>query len=115
MFRIVARDLFLFHRTSLEVPILSTLLPRRQTARSGMLVRSLDTNAGKLTLICNTVGVYQASGQSGYMVTESSLPTNDTIVVGQQGPGFPVTWNPRYAYAVRRVPLFLCFPSRNRH
>lgn len=47
----------------------------------------------------DAIGVYQASGQSGYMVAEGSLPTNDTLVVGKQGPNFPVTWNPRYAYA----------------
>lgn len=51
----------------------------------------------------HTVGVYQASGQSGYMVAEGSLPTNDTVIVGNQGPNFPVTWNPRYAFAVRGV------------
>jgi hypothetical protein len=39
------------------------------------------------------------------MVAEGSLPTNDTVVIGAQGPNFPVTWNPRYAYAVRRVAL----------
>lgn len=49
------------------------------------------------------VGVYQNSGLSGYTVAEGSLPTNNTIVVGSEGPNFPVTWNPRYAYAVRRL------------
>jgi hypothetical protein len=39
------------------------------------------------------------------MVAEGSLPTNNTLVVGKQGPNFPVTWNPRYAYAVRRITL----------
>jgi len=33
------------------------------------------------------------------MVAKGSLPTNDSLVVGAQGPNFPVTWNPRYAYA----------------
>ncbi|KAF8638298.1 hypothetical protein AX17_002318 [Amanita inopinata Kibby_2008] len=45
------------------------------------------------------VGTYQNSGLSGYTVDEGSLPNNDTVVVGAQGPNFPVQWNPRYAYA----------------
>ncbi|KAF9525771.1 alkaline-phosphatase-like protein [Crepidotus variabilis] len=45
------------------------------------------------------VGVYQNSGLSGYMVADGSLPTNQTIVYGPQGPNFPVQWNPRYALA----------------
>jgi hypothetical protein len=45
------------------------------------------------------VGVYENSGLSNYMVSEGSSPTNQTIVVGAQGPNFPVQWNPRYAIA----------------
>jgi len=33
------------------------------------------------------------------MVSEGSSPTNQTIVVGAQGPNFPIQWNPRYAIA----------------
>ncbi|KAK7050904.1 hypothetical protein VNI00_005016 [Paramarasmius palmivorus] len=47
----------------------------------------------------DAVGVYVNSGLSGYTVEESILPTNDTLVIGAQGPNFPVTWNPRYVYA----------------
>ena len=43
--------------------------------------------------------MYGASGLSGYTASENSLPNNNTIVVGAQGPHFPVTWNPRYAFA----------------
>ncbi|KAJ8503406.1 hypothetical protein ONZ45_g10884 [Pleurotus djamor] len=45
------------------------------------------------------VGVYEQSGLSEYMVAKGSHPTNATIVVGAQGPNFPVQWDPRYAYA----------------
>ncbi|THV07362.1 alkaline phosphatase [Dendrothele bispora CBS 962.96] len=47
----------------------------------------------------SAVGVYQNSGLSGYTVEKDSLPNNDTIVIGAQGPNFPVTWDPRYVYA----------------
>ncbi|KAF8149998.1 alkaline-phosphatase-like protein [Crassisporium funariophilum] len=47
----------------------------------------------------SAVGTYAKSGLSGYMVAEGSLPNNDTIVFGTEGPNFPVQWNPRYAYA----------------
>ncbi|KAL0577138.1 hypothetical protein V5O48_004852 [Marasmius crinis-equi] len=47
----------------------------------------------------DAVGVYVESGLSGYTVTPDSSPTNNTLVVGPQGPGFPVNWNPRYAIA----------------
>lgn len=30
-------------------------------------------------------------------------PGNDTVVIGAQGPGFPVTWDPRYVYAAGTV------------
>jgi hypothetical protein len=33
------------------------------------------------------------------MVANDVSPTNQTIVVGPQGPNFPVQWNPRYAIA----------------
>ncbi|KAG6849782.1 hypothetical protein H0H93_005168 [Arthromyces matolae] len=45
------------------------------------------------------LGVYQNSGLSGYTVGDDSLPNNDTIVYGAQGPNFPVQWNPRYTFA----------------
>ncbi|PPQ69150.1 hypothetical protein CVT25_004530 [Psilocybe cyanescens] len=45
------------------------------------------------------VGVYGQSGLSGYTVAEGSLPNNNTIVYGSEGPNFPVQWNPRYTYA----------------
>jgi len=45
------------------------------------------------------VGVYANSGLSGYTVAEGSLPNNNTIIFGTEGPNFPVQWNPRYAYA----------------
>jgi len=45
------------------------------------------------------VGTYANSGLSGYTVAEGVSPGNNTVVVGGQGPNFPVTWNPRYAYA----------------
>ncbi|KAL1739884.1 alkaline phosphatase [Schizophyllum fasciatum] len=45
------------------------------------------------------VGIYANSGLSGYQVREDSLPNNDTVVYGDQGPNFPVQWAPRYAYA----------------
>ncbi|KJA26321.1 hypothetical protein HYPSUDRAFT_133133 [Hypholoma sublateritium FD-334 SS-4] len=45
------------------------------------------------------VGTYAASGLSGYTVAEGSLPNNNTIVYGSEGPNFPVQWNPRYAFA----------------
>ncbi|KAF9468034.1 alkaline phosphatase [Collybia nuda] len=47
----------------------------------------------------SAVGVYQNSGLSGYTVTEGSLPNNNTVIFGSQGPNFPVQWNPRYTYA----------------
>ncbi|KAI5892802.1 alkaline phosphatase [Schizophyllum commune H4-8] len=45
------------------------------------------------------VGIYANSGLSGYQVATESLPNNDTVVYGDQGPNFPVQWAPRYAYA----------------
>jgi alkaline phosphatase len=33
------------------------------------------------------------------MVAPGSLPNNDTIIFGAQGPNFPVQWDPRYALA----------------
>ncbi|KAF9477918.1 alkaline phosphatase-like protein [Pholiota conissans] len=45
------------------------------------------------------IGVYTNSGLSGYTVAEGSLPNNNTIVYGAEGPNFPVQWNPRYAFA----------------
>ncbi|KAG6862573.1 hypothetical protein C0995_000122 [Termitomyces sp. Mi166 len=45
------------------------------------------------------VGIYENSGLSGYTVAEGSLPNNETVIYGAQGPNFPVQWNPRYTYA----------------
>ncbi|KAL1724349.1 alkaline-phosphatase-like protein [Schizophyllum commune] len=45
------------------------------------------------------IGIYANSGLSGYQVATESLPNNDTVVYGDQGPNFPVQWAPRYAYA----------------
>jgi len=47
----------------------------------------------------SAVGVYANSGLSGYTVAEGSLPNNQTVIFGAEGPNFPVQWNPRYAYA----------------
>ncbi|KAJ7590445.1 alkaline-phosphatase-like protein [Mycena floridula] len=47
----------------------------------------------------NAIGVYTNSGLSGYTVDKDSLPNNNSFIVGSEGPNFPVTWNPRYAYA----------------
>jgi len=33
------------------------------------------------------------------MVPDNISPTNQTVIVGPQGPNFPVQWNPRYAIA----------------
>lgn len=43
--------------------------------------------------------MYVNSGLSGYTVAPGSLPNNQTVVVGTEGPNFPVQWNPRYTYA----------------
>ena len=56
------------------------------------------------------VGIYANSGLSGYQVATESLPNNDTVVYGDQGPNFPVQWAPRYAYAVSRWSLS-CAPQ----
>ena len=45
------------------------------------------------------MGTYQNSGLSAYVVPEDVLPTNHTIFDSPQGPGFPVTWQPRYTIA----------------
>lgn len=45
------------------------------------------------------VGTYQTSGLSEFQVAPGSLPQNDTIVFGPQGPNFPVQWQPRYKLA----------------
>jgi len=46
-----------------------------------------------------TVGVYVNSGLSGYTVEKDVSPTNNTLVEGAHGPGFPVNWEPRYGIA----------------
>ncbi|BGP38008.1 hypothetical protein JCM10449v2_001935 [Rhodotorula kratochvilovae] len=45
------------------------------------------------------VGTYINSGLSGYQVEQGVNPQNQTAVVGPQGEGFPVTWEPRYTAA----------------
>ncbi|KAF7424514.1 hypothetical protein PC9H_009821 [Pleurotus ostreatus] len=47
----------------------------------------------------NAIGVYESSGLSEYMVAKGSSPANVSIVIGAQGPNFPVQWDPRYTYA----------------
>ncbi|KAK1923210.1 alkaline phosphatase [Papiliotrema laurentii] len=47
----------------------------------------------------NAVGTYQNSGLSGYVVPQDVVPNNQTIFDGPNGPGFPVTWEPRYTIA----------------
>lgn len=51
--------------------------------------------------------MYQNSGLSGYTVAEGSLPNNNTIILGSQGPNFPVQWNPRYTYAVGYIFIYI--------
>ncbi|KAF9449515.1 alkaline phosphatase [Macrolepiota fuliginosa MF-IS2] len=45
------------------------------------------------------VGTYEASGSSEFQVAPGARPDNATIVVGPQGPSFPVQWDPRYKLA----------------
>jgi alkaline phosphatase len=45
------------------------------------------------------VGVYQNSGLSAYTVPKDVSPTTHKIYEGEQGTGFPVTWDPRYSLA----------------
>jgi len=66
--------------------------------RGGGKLNRISLSERRLKVYC-LVGVYAASGLSGYTVGENSLPNNNTLVVGAQGPNFPVTWNPRYAFA----------------
>ncbi|EJT51869.1 streptomycin-6-phosphate phosphatase [Trichosporon asahii var. asahii CBS 2479] len=47
----------------------------------------------------NAVGTYLNSGLSNYVVPHDVSATNHTIFTGPQGPGFPVTWDPRYTIA----------------
>ncbi|KAH7103611.1 putative alkaline phosphatase [Auriculariales sp. MPI-PUGE-AT-0066] len=49
------------------------------------------------------VGVYAESGLSGYTVPPGTSPQNNTVVIGAQGPNFPVQWDPRYAIAAGTV------------
>jgi alkaline phosphatase len=58
-------------------------------------LKSQDTDRKKR----DAVGTYQNSGLSGYQVAKDSLPSNNTVVIGPQGPNFPVQWDPRYVYA----------------
>lgn len=45
------------------------------------------------------VGTYQASGLSEFQVAPGSNAGNESLVVGPQGPNFPVQWQPRYKLA----------------
>ena len=85
---------------SLAVLTRNILQPKQLIGRSEAEVTSPPPN---LLLVLLTlflpVGVYYNSGQSEFQVAEGSRPTNQTIVVGPQGPNFPVQWNPRYAFA----------------
>lgn len=47
----------------------------------------------------DAIGVYRNSGLSEFTVSRGSSPTNTSVVVSPQGPGFPVQWDPRYALA----------------
>ncbi|KAF9042642.1 alkaline phosphatase [Hymenopellis radicata] len=47
----------------------------------------------------SAVGTYANSGLSGYTADPAALPNNDTVIIGSQGPNFPVNWEPRYVYA----------------
>lgn len=47
----------------------------------------------------DAIGTYANSGHSEYQVAKGSRPDNATIVYGDQGPNFPVQWDPRYAIA----------------
>jgi len=69
-----------------------------------MYLASADTPRAKRT----AVGVYEQSGLSGYQVRQGTNPKNNTRVIGPQGPGFPVTWEPRYAIAAGTV----AFPDK---
>ncbi|KAI5475696.1 alkaline phosphatase [Pseudohyphozyma bogoriensis] len=51
----------------------------------------------------NAVGTYQNSGLSEYQVAPGQLADNHTIVYGENGPGFPVQWTPRYTAAMGLV------------
>ncbi|KAM0756285.1 protein tyrosine phosphatase [Meredithblackwellia eburnea MCA 4105] len=46
------------------------------------------------------IGTYQNSGLSEYQVAPGQLADNHTVVVGPNGKGFPVQWNPRYTAAM---------------
>lgn len=47
----------------------------------------------------NAVGTYANSGLSAYQVPQDVLANNHTVFDGPNGPGFPVTWDPRYTIA----------------
>lgn len=47
----------------------------------------------------DAIGAYINSGLSDYVVPDDVLATNHTVFTGEQGSGFPVTWDPRYAIA----------------
>jgi len=51
----------------------------------------------------SAVGTYAASGLSEYTVAKGSSPQNNTVVIGAQGPNFPVQWDPRYTIAAGTV------------
>lgn len=47
----------------------------------------------------NAIGVYESSGLSAYTVPKDQSPTTHDSFESPQGPGFPVTWDPRYTIA----------------
>ena len=47
----------------------------------------------------DAIGTYLESGLSGYQVPQGVNPQKQSDFVGPQGPGFPVTWEPRYTAA----------------
>ncbi|KAL8291314.1 hypothetical protein RQP46_002292 [Phenoliferia psychrophenolica] len=51
----------------------------------------------------NAVGTYSESGLSEYQVAPGQLASNHSVVVGPNGEGFPVQWNPRYGAAMGLV------------
>ena len=89
-----------FGRMSSAARIRCTSQRRRTIGRSAVEVRRTSFHAKSAQLMVSIVGIYANSGLSGYQVATESLPNNDTVVYGDQGPNFPVQWAPRYAYAV---------------
>jgi len=90
-------------RMSSGVLTQNTLLPKQLIGRKGVVVSPASSYHHLICLYVwhsfFIVGVYYNSGHSEYQVAEGSRATDQTIVIGPQGPGFPVQWNPRYGIA----------------